>query len=92
VTTTQPDISLYFFHPEGLALSDFFEILGPPGSRSGKKAPKPRRPRQRRRRAPKRDEEAEVDRILAKVANEGLESLTAKERKYLNRVSASKRG
>jgi len=85
-------IAGWFFIHNAHLLSDFFEVLGPPGSRSGKKAPKPRRPRQRRRRAPKRDEEAEVDRILAKVANEGLESLTAKERKYLNRVSASKRG
>lgn len=85
-------IAGWFFIHNAHLLSDFFEILGPPGSRSGGKAPKPVRPKQRRRRAPRRDEEAEVDRILAKVANEGLESLTAKERKYLNKVSASKRG
>jgi membrane associated rhomboid family serine protease len=84
-------IAGWFFINNAHLLSDFFEVLGPPGARSRGKAPKPGRPKRRRKQAPKQDEDAEVDRILAKVANQGLESLTAKERKYLNKVSASKR-
>ena len=38
------------------------------------------------------DSEAEIDRILAKVSEQGLQSLTAKEKKTLNRETERKRG
>lgn len=38
-----------------------------------------------------RDEEAELDRILAKISREGLPSLTPKERRFLDRRSKQKR-
>ncbi|MEO1237042.1 MAG: rhomboid family intramembrane serine protease [Planctomycetota bacterium] len=47
--------------------------------------------RSERKLARERADEAEVDRILAKVAESGLHSLTAKEKKTLNRATESKR-
>jgi len=49
---------------------------------------------QKKEKAAKREvaSEAEIDRILAKVSEQGLQSLTAKEKKALNRETDRKRG
>lgn len=72
----------FFFVRRTHLLHDFFDVLGPkkgePGARASK--PKPAKPRG----AP---DVAEVDRILAKVATQGLGSLSAREKKTLQRAT-----
>ncbi|MHC4976649.1 MAG: DUF6576 domain-containing protein, partial [Planctomycetota bacterium] len=58
----------------------------PAGAPKRSKVPKQAKPRTRQ------PSEEEVDRILAKVANEGLHSLTDKERDILRRATEDKRG
>ncbi|MEX2386861.1 MAG: rhomboid family intramembrane serine protease, partial [Phycisphaeraceae bacterium] len=48
--------------------------------------------RQQRQRQQQASEEAEVDRILEKVKTQGLQSLTAREKKTLSRATERKRG
>jgi len=66
-------------------LRDFFDVLG--DSRKPGQAPGPRRHRAGREHTPRR--QAEVDRILAKVATQGLHSLTERERRTLRRETES---
>lgn len=75
-------IAGYFFIRNSHHLLDFFDILGnskqpkrPPGS---PRPPKPGKPK-----APSTDE---VDRILDKVSLKGIQSLTAREKKVLERA------
>lgn len=92
-------IAGYFFVRRSHLLHDFFDVFGksppPPDSPRGRA----RREKAERLRAaarnPKRrgtPTDAEVDRILAKVATEGLQSLTASEKRTLERASQDKRG
>ncbi len=76
----------FFFIRHTHLLRDFFEVLGP--SRRGKAAPAPGAPRPAR---PAPDDEAELDRLLAKVSREGLNSLTEGERRTLRRASETRR-
>ena len=49
-------------------------------------------PREAKRQKAEEEEQAEVDRILAKISGSGMESLTKRERKALDRFSEKKRG
>lgn len=83
-------IAGYFFIRNSHHLMDFFDILG------NSKKPKPDRGRPGggggRRADPKAPSESEVDRILDKVSREGIQSLTEKEKKILERASRGDRG
>lgn len=69
-------------------LRDFFDIFGK--SRAPrKKGGAPSQPRSSRREAV---DESEVDRILSKVATQGLHSLNDKEKRVLRRATESRRG
>ncbi|MCA9293056.1 MAG: rhomboid family intramembrane serine protease [Phycisphaerales bacterium] len=68
-------------------LEDFFDIFGPPRAKS----PKAKRAK-RVRGGPSAQEEAREDALLAKVANEGMHSLTDEERAFLDMRSRQKRG
>lgn len=79
-----------FFVRKPELLREFLDFSGAEASkrrnkREGKRAAAPARPK---RNSPS---DAEVDRILAKVANQGLASLSEKERKTLKKASAAKR-
>lgn len=76
-------IAGFYFIRNSHHLLDFFDIFG--DSRS--KFPKAKSKKQRQPRGVPSTEE--VDRILSKVANEGLGSLTDKEKKTLNNASKS---
>jgi len=77
-------IAGYYFIRNSHHLLDFFDIFG--DSRSGSKPKKsnPFKPSKPKRGAPSTDE---VDRILAKVATQGIGSLTDKEKQTLNKAS-----
>jgi len=72
-------------------LRDFFDFFGKrkPSKSKGKASSKPRAPRASRNEGV---DEAEVDRILSKVATQGLHSLSDKEKRALRRATESKRG
>lgn len=75
----------YFFVRRTHLLHEFFDVLGPKKPRAGggprKKPSKPRGV----------PEEGEVDRILAKVATQGLGSLSEREKKTLKRATEAGR-
>lgn len=77
-------IAGFFFIRRPHLLADFFDVLGdsrpPQGGRRGKRAKGPRAPASN-----------EVDRILDKVSREGIGSLTAKEKKILEKASRDSR-
>ena len=78
-------IAGYFFIRNPHHLLDFFDILG-----NSKKPKSPRKPgRPGKPRAPSEDE---IDRILDKVNLKGIQSLTAREKKALERASREGRG
>jgi membrane associated rhomboid family serine protease len=81
-----------FFVRNSHLLLDFFDVLGdsrkkPGGSRAGGRRKKADRAAQKR-----AGDEAEIDRILAKVKDEGLMSLSAREKKLLAKDTERKRG
>ncbi len=81
-------IAGYFFIRNAHLLRDFFDVFGdsrkPRGAEPGRRRePKPKGPR--------KPAENEVDRILAKVANQGLHSLTEAEKKILRRATEAER-
>lgn len=85
-------IAGYFFVRNSHLLHDFFDVFGksPPPADS----PKGRRVAEKRERLKSRaaaPSDAEIDRILAKVATQGLQSLSDSEKKALERASQSKR-
>lgn len=75
-------IAGFFFIRRPHLLADFFDVLGDSRApkRSGKRAKGPRAPASN-----------EVDRILDKVSREGIGSLTAKEKKILEKASRDSR-
>lgn len=88
-------IAGYFFVRNSHLLHDFFDVFGrtppPPDSPKGRrKAQKGERLRAAAKKNAPSD--AEIDRILAKVATQGLQSLSDAEKKSLERASQSKRG
>jgi len=87
-------IAGYFFVRRSHLLHDFFDVFGrtppPPDSpRARRRAEKGERLRKAARAGGPSD--AEIDRILAKVATEGLQSLTPAEKRTLERASQDKR-
>jgi len=72
-------IAGYFFIRHPHLLKDFFAEFS--ARRPGNTSSQPRRPRRR----------AKIDRILDKVSEHGLDSLTKREQRYLNRTSEGKR-
>ncbi|MCC7387571.1 MAG: rhomboid family intramembrane serine protease [Phycisphaerales bacterium] len=81
-----------FFVRNSHLLLDFFDVLGDSrkkqgGSRAGRRGKKADRAAQKRASA-----EAEIDRILAKVKDEGLMSLSEREKKLLAKDTERKRG
>jgi predicted DNA binding protein len=74
-----------FFVRKPELLRDFLDFSGK-GAASRRAKPK----REKRPRNGRGPSEAEVDRILSKVATEGLASLTEKERKILKKASEAK--
>lgn len=88
-------IAGYFFVRNSHLLHDFFDVFGrtppPPDSpKARRRAERGDRLRGKARGSAPSD--AEIDRILAKVATQGLQSLTDAEKKALERASQSKRG
>lgn len=81
-------IAGWFFINNAHLLSDFFDVFGPRRPRPGKPV-SPTRERKRQSKRAAADER--LDRILAKVSNEGMHSLTKKERRILNQASKAKR-
>lgn len=88
----------YFFVRNSHLLHDFFDVFGkspPPPDSPRAKARKQRGERMRAAAKSKKGtaapSDAEIDRILAKVATEGLQSLTASEKQALERASKDKR-
>lgn len=75
----------YFFIRRHHMLHDFFDIFG-----TSKKGSGPRQGRSRKKAKPTVDE-ATLDRILDKVREEGLHSLTEKEQKLLRKASEQKK-
>ena len=75
-------IAGFYFIRNSHHLLDFFDVFG--DSRAGSKKARPARGPKPKRGAPTA---AEVDRILAKVATEGIGSLTDKEKQTLNKAS-----
>jgi len=82
-------IAGYYFIRHTHLLRDFFDIFSPRSSskKSGKKMKKGRGDFSNRR-TPK---ESEIDRLLAKIATQGLHSLTPSEKRTLRRASESKK-
>ncbi len=80
-------IAGYFFIRNSHHLLDFFDILG--NSKEPRRSRPPRQPKPGTPRAPSTDE---VDRILDKVNLKGIRSLTAREKKILERASRGDRG
>jgi len=80
-----------FFVRKPELLREFLDFSGAEASkrRNARATKRAARPASARRAGPS---DEEVDRILAKVANHGLPSLTEKERKTLEKASKSKRG
>ncbi|MFU8828697.1 MAG: rhomboid family intramembrane serine protease [Phycisphaerales bacterium] len=80
----------FFFIRRHHMLHDFFDILGPSKKKKGKRgnAPASRKPSK----AKPAVDTATLDRILDKVRDEGLQSLTEKERRLLEKASKDKRG
>jgi len=80
-----------FFVRKPELLRDFLDFSGK-GAAARSRSARPKRVKNAAK--PKRGgpSEAEVDRILSKVANEGLASLTEKERKILKKASEAKGG
>lgn len=75
----------YFFIRRHHMLHDFFDIFG-----TSKKGSGPRQGRSRKKAKPTVDE-ATLDRILDKVREEGMHSLTEKEQKLLRKASEQKK-
>lgn len=75
----------YFFIRRPHLLRDFFDVFG------NSNLP-PRKPAGAHSRASKGPDRVEVDRILSKVQNEGLASLTEKERRTLREATEAQRG
>src|SRR5690606_22281486 len=87
-------IAGYFFVRRSHLLHDFFDVLGrsPPAPDSPRaRARRERSDRLRKAARSAAPSDAEVDRILAKVATEGLASLTEAEKRTLERASQDKR-
>ncbi|TVQ32163.1 MAG: rhomboid family intramembrane serine protease [Phycisphaeraceae bacterium] len=78
-------IAGFYFIRHTHLLRDFFEILGPKRPKGG--APKSPRKKPRRDGPP----EKELDRVLSKVATQGLHSLTDAERRTLRQATESRR-
>ncbi len=76
----------FFFVRRPHLLHEFFDVLGPKKGGASKRPSKPKREGPRG-----SPDAAEVDRILAKVATQGLQSLTPKEKKTLQRATDSGR-
>lgn len=72
-------IAGYFLIRRTHLLDDFFDVFGPAPPRKGKPASK--------RDTPSLQERRRVDAILEKVSRDGLQSLTAKERRFLEEQS-----
>ncbi len=88
-------IAGYFFVRRSHLLHDFFDVFGrsppaPDSPRARAKQQRSERLKQRARSAGPSD--AEVDRILGKVATEGLQSLSEAEKRTLEQASRDKRG
>ena len=88
-------IAGYFFVRNSHLLHDFFDVFGrtppPPDSPKARRRAE-RGDRQRDKARKNAPSDAEIDRILAKVATQGLQSLTDAEKKALARASQRKRG
>lgn len=82
-------IAGYFFIRNPHHLLDFFDILGNSKKPRGPRGPRGRPGKPGRARAPS---EEEIDRILDKVNLKGIQSLTAKEKKVLEKASREGRG
>lgn len=78
-------IAGFFFIRRSHLLHDFFDVLGPPKGKARKGRGMPRE-------TPRPTDTAEVDRILAKVRTEGLQSLSDREREALRRATEAQRG
>ncbi len=72
-------IAGYFLIRRTHLLDDFFDVFGPAPPRKGQPASK--------RETPSLQERRRVDEILEKVSRDGLQSLTAKERRFLEEQS-----
>jgi membrane associated rhomboid family serine protease len=75
----------YFFIRNAHLLGDFFDIFGD-SRKTGQ-----RRAKRGRKGGPRAPSQAEVDRILAKVATQGLQSLTEAEKKALRQATEAQR-
>lgn len=73
-------IAGFFFIRNSHHLADFFDIFGDSRPEGGKRKP-------RHRAAPGAPPDDEIDRILAKVSQHGIQSLTAREKKKLEKAS-----
>lgn len=82
-------IAGYFFIRNPHHLLDFFDILGNSKKPRGPRGPRGRPGKPGKPRAPSEDE---IDRILDKVNLKGIQSLTAKEKKVLEKASREGRG
>lgn len=82
-------IAGYFFIRNPHHLLDFFDILGNSKKPRGPRGPRGRPGKPGRARAPS---EEEIDRILDKVNLKGIQSLTAKEKRVLEKASREGRG
>lgn len=77
----------FYFIRNSHLLRDFFDVTG-----DSRKPPKPKRGRAKpRERTPKLPDQREIDRILDKVHNKGIHSLSAAEKKILKKASAADR-
>lgn len=82
-------IAGYFFIRNPHHLLDFFDILGNSKKPRGPRGPRGRPGKPGKPRAPSEDE---IDRILDKVNLKGIQSLTAKEKRVLEKASREGRG
>ena len=73
----------YFFIRRPHLLREFFDIFG-----NSSKPKKPRRPN----RGPSAPSDAEVDRVLDKVRDQGLQSLSDREKRVLAQSTEARRG